>query len=55
MTSLANIRADFPTLHQNVGPHPLVYLDNAATIIKQKVPRQHLTTANQSLYNYTKQ
>ena len=31
LANLANIRADFPTLHQNVGSHPLVYLDNAAT------------------------
>lgn len=26
-----DVRSDFPVLHQKVGPHPLVYLDNAAT------------------------
>ncbi len=29
-----NVRRDFPTLHQQVHGHPLVYLDNAATTQK---------------------
>ncbi|WP_438480086.1 cysteine desulfurase [Oleiharenicola lentus] len=41
----SNVRADFPILHQNVGRHPLVYLDNGATSQK---PRQVI----QSLVNY---
>ncbi|AWI08505.1 cysteine desulfurase [Ereboglobus luteus] len=36
MTSLAHTRADFPALNQNVGAHPLVYLDNAATSQKPR-------------------
>ncbi|MCA9537228.1 MAG: cysteine desulfurase [Myxococcales bacterium] len=28
------VRADFPALHQQIGKHPLVYLDNAATALK---------------------
>jgi cysteine desulfurase/selenocysteine lyase len=31
------IRSDFPTLHQQVHDHPLVYLDNAATAQKPQV------------------
>jgi cysteine desulfurase/selenocysteine lyase len=34
--SFSRLRADFPTLHQNVGAHPLVYLDNAATSHKPR-------------------
>jgi len=30
----ADVRADFPVLHQHVGDKPLVYLDNAATTHK---------------------
>jgi len=33
----AQIRADFPTLHQQVNGQPLVYLDNAATTQKPRV------------------
>lgn len=33
----ANVRADFPTLHQQVHGKPLVYLDNAATAHKPQV------------------
>ena len=32
-----NVRADFPTLHQQVHGKPLVYLDNAATAQKPQV------------------
>ena len=28
------VRQDFPALHQSIGKHPLVYLDNAATVLK---------------------
>lgn len=28
------VRQDFPALHQSIGKHPLVYLDNAATALK---------------------
>jgi len=31
-----NVRGDFPTLHQEVNGHPLVYLDNAATTQKPR-------------------
>jgi cysteine desulfurase/selenocysteine lyase len=31
-----SVRADFPTLHQEVNGHPLVYLDNAATTQKPR-------------------
>jgi cysteine desulfurase/selenocysteine lyase len=31
LTLAAQVRADFPILHQEVNGHPLVYLDNAAT------------------------
>jgi cysteine desulfurase/selenocysteine lyase len=31
-----DVRSDFPVLHQKVGPHPLVYLDNAATSHKPR-------------------
>ncbi|MET0263752.1 MAG: aminotransferase class V-fold PLP-dependent enzyme, partial [Rariglobus sp.] len=34
MPSWSTVRADFPTLHQNVGGKPLVYLDNGATTQK---------------------
>ena len=34
--NLEAIRADFPTLHQNVHGNPLVYLDNAATSQKPR-------------------
>lgn len=37
--NIAQIRRDFPILHQQVHGHPLVYLDNAATTQK---PRQVL-------------
>jgi cysteine desulfurase/selenocysteine lyase len=33
---IEKIRADFPILHQNIGGHPLVYLDNAATTQKPR-------------------
>ncbi len=36
MPSFSALRSDFPTLHQHVGKHPLVYLDNAATTHKPK-------------------
>jgi len=32
-----DVRSDFPVLHQKVGAHPLVYLDNAATSHKPQV------------------
>jgi cysteine desulfurase/selenocysteine lyase len=35
--ALAQVRADFPILHQTVHGHPLIYLDNAASTQK---PRQ---------------
>lgn len=35
-TLAQTVRADFPILHQAVGGHPLVYLDNAATSQKPK-------------------
>lgn len=31
-----DVRSDFPVLHQKVGSHPLVYLDNAATSHKPR-------------------
>lgn len=31
-----DVRSDFPVLHQRVGSHPLVYLDNAATSHKPR-------------------
>lgn len=34
---IAEIRAQFPVLHQQVNKHPLVYLDNAATTQKPQV------------------
>jgi len=37
MPSWPNVRADFPTLHQQVHGKPLVYLDNAATAQKPQV------------------
>lgn len=33
----STVRSDFPTLHQQVHHHPLVYLDNAATAQKPQV------------------
>lgn len=36
MFSSRYVRADFPTLHQQVGGKPLVYLDNAATTQKPR-------------------
>jgi len=35
--NIANIRAQFPALHQEVHGHPLVYLDNGATTQKPQV------------------
>ena len=37
MLNIANIRAQFPALHQEVHGHPLVYLDNGATTQKPQV------------------
>jgi cysteine desulfurase/selenocysteine lyase len=37
MSDLSHLRADFPILHQQVGGHPLVYFDSAASSQK---PRQ---------------
>ena len=37
MPTWPNVRADFPTLHQQVHGKPLVYLDNAATAHKPQV------------------
>ena len=37
MLNLANIRAQFPALHQEVHGQPLVYLDNSATTQKPQV------------------
>lgn len=37
MLDIANIRTQFPALHQEVHGHPLVYLDNGATTQKPKV------------------
>ena len=34
MFDVEKIRRDFPTLHQSIHGHPLVYLDNAATSFK---------------------
>ena len=36
MTDLSRFRADFPVLDQQVGGHPLVYLDNGATTQKPR-------------------
>jgi cysteine desulfurase/selenocysteine lyase len=36
MPSWSSVRADFPTLHQQVHGKPLVYLDNAATSQKPR-------------------
>ncbi|HEY9888318.1 MAG TPA: SufS family cysteine desulfurase [Candidatus Obscuribacterales bacterium] len=36
LTLAAQVRADFPILHQEVNGHPLVYFDNAATSQKPK-------------------
>jgi len=36
-SSWTSVRADFPTLHQQVNGQPLVYLDNAATTQKPRV------------------
>ena len=33
---IERVRSDFPALHQQVGEHPLIYLDNAATSLKPK-------------------
>ncbi|WP_133140137.1 cysteine desulfurase [Legionella genomosp. 1] len=41
--NVAQIRNDFPILHQNVNEHPLVYFDNAATTQKPKSVIQALT------------
>ncbi len=38
----SRVRADFPILHQNVGKHPLVYLDNGATSQKPRAVIQAL-------------
>ncbi|MEO0592955.1 MAG: SufS family cysteine desulfurase [Myxococcota bacterium] len=45
MTSLADIRNEFPALQQHVHGHPLVYLDNASTTQK---PRCVLDTIQRS-------
>lgn len=37
MLNIADIRAQFPALHQEVHGHPLVYLDNGATTQKPQV------------------
>ena len=37
MLNIANIRTQFPALHQEVHGHPLVYLDNGATTQKPQV------------------
>ena len=37
MLNIANIRAQFPALHQQVHGHPLVYLDNGATTQKPQI------------------
>ena len=37
MLNIANIRAQFPALHQEVHGYPLVYLDNGATTQKPQV------------------
>lgn len=37
------VRADFPTLHQNVSGKPLIYLDNAATTHKPRAVIDTLT------------
>ena len=37
MLNIANIRAQFPALHQEVHGQPLVYLDNSATTQKPQV------------------
>lgn len=37
MSTWSNLRADFPTLHQQVHGKPLIYLDNAATAHKPQV------------------
>ena len=37
MIDVNDIRHQFPTLHQEVNGHPLVYLDNGATTHKPKV------------------
>src|SRR4051812_30655815 len=37
MSNWSTVRADFPTLHQQVRGKPLVYLDNAATAHKPQV------------------
>jgi cysteine desulfurase/selenocysteine lyase len=39
----ADVRADFPVLHQDVGDKPLVYLDNAATTHKPRTVIDVLT------------
>jgi cysteine desulfurase/selenocysteine lyase len=36
--NIQEIRKDFPTLHQEVFGHSLVYLDNAATTQKPLLP-----------------
>ncbi|OAM91444.1 cysteine desulfurase [Termitidicoccus mucosus] len=41
--TFAHIRLDFPTLHQQVGNKPLVYLDNAATTHKPRAVIDTLT------------
>lgn len=43
MFSGRDIRADFPTLHQQVNGKPLIYLDNAATAQKPRVVIDALT------------
>ena len=37
MLNIQHIRQQFPTLHQEVNGHPLVYLDNGATTHKPKI------------------
>lgn len=43
MPTWSTVRDDFPTLHQQVGDKPLVYLDNAATTHKPRAVIDTLT------------
>ena len=54
MLDVSSIREDFPILNENVYGHPLVYLDNAATM---QMPRQvmdcivrHYSTTNANVH-----
>ena len=54
MLNIANIRAQFPALHQEVHGHPLVYLDNGATTQKPQVVidaiQQYYTEQNSNIH-----